>query len=152
MRLSIIDLAPSGNQPFHDSQNEIHAVVNGELYDHERYKAELAHEYEFKGNSDCEIVIALYKHYGLSFLSHLRGEFAFVLWDSTRQLFISGRDRYGIKPLYYTIVSDRLLITTEMKCFLAFGWKPEWDIQALVDHGWRIDARTMFRGVRKVGS
>ena len=85
VRLSIIDLSPSGNQPFHDEEGRIHAVVNGELYDYERYKAQLSDEFKFVGNSDSEIVIALYKHYGLSFISHLRGEFAFVLWDENRQ-------------------------------------------------------------------
>jgi len=124
--------------------------VNGELYDHERYRAELAREYQFTGHSDCEIVLALYKHYGLSFISHLRGEFAFVLWDSKRQLLIAARDRYGIKSLYYTILDGRLLVATEMKSFLAFGWKPEWDVQSVCDSGWRLDTRTMFKGVRKV--
>lgn len=150
VRLSIIDLSPEGNQPFHDSQDEIHAVVNGELYDHERYRADLAQDYEFKGQSDCENLLALYKRYGLSCLSHLRGEFAFILWDSKRQLFLAGRDRYGIKSLYYTVVDGRLLIATEMKSFLAFGWEPEWDLQAILDNGFRHDHRTLFKGVRKV--
>ena len=148
--MSIIDLSPDGNQPFHDLEDGIHAVVNGELYDHDRYRAKLASEFNFVGQSDCEIVIALYKHYGLSMLSHLRGEFAFVLWDAKRQLLFAARDRYGIKSLYYTIVDGRLLVATEMKSFLAFGWKPEWDVQSLRDGGWRVDARTIFRGVRKV--
>ena len=150
MRLSIIDLSPDGNQPFHDSEDEIHAVVNGELYDHERYRAELAKEYKFKGQSDCEIVIALYKRYGLSLLPHLRGEFAFVLWDSKRQLLFAGRDRYGIKSLYYTVIGGRLLVATEMKSFLAFGWQPEWDVVSLVENGFMCDHRTFFKGVYKV--
>lgn len=150
VRLSIIDLSPDGNQPFHDTKNDVHAIVNGELYDHERYRAELAQEYDFKGHSDCEIVLALYQHYGLSFLSHLRGEFALVLWDARRQLFFAARDRYGIKSLYYTFLDGRLLVATEMKSFLAFGWQPEWCVQTLRDNGWRFDSRTLFKGVRKV--
>ncbi|KAL4865802.1 hypothetical protein BDV12DRAFT_199771 [Aspergillus spectabilis] len=130
-RFSIIDLSPAGSQPFHDSEETVHAVVNGELYDHEKYRAELAHEYEFKSNSDCEIVIALYRHYGISFLSRLRGEFALVLWDAKRKLFFAARDRYGIKSLYYTVVNNKLLVATEMKSFLPFGWQPEWSVENL---------------------
>lgn len=150
VRLSIIDLSPEGNQPFHDDDGDIHAIVNGELYDYEQYRKELSKEYSFKGNSDCEIVIALYKHYGLSFLSHLRGEFALVLYDKKRELLFSARDRYGIKSLYYTIVSGRLLVATEMKSFLAFGWQPKWDIRSLRESGWLVDQRTIFEKVYKV--
>ena len=150
VRLSIIDLSPAGNQPFHDETADIHAVVNGELYGHEAYRTQLQSEFKFKGNSDCEIVIALYKHYGISFLSHLRGEFALVLYDARRKLFFAAKDRYGIKSLYYTILNGRLLVATEMKQFLAFGWKPEWNVQALRDNGWRHDERTMFKNVYKV--
>lgn len=151
VRLSIIDLSPSGNQPFHDEQGGIHAVVNGELYDYERYKAQLADEFKFVGNSDCEIVIALYKHYGLSFISHLRGEFAFVLWDENRQQLIAARDRYGIKSLYYTVHQNKLLVATEIKSFLAFGLQPEWCVRSLRDQSWRVDSTTFFEGVYKVG-
>lgn len=150
VRLSIIDLSPDGNQPFHDGNDEIHAVVNGELYNHEYYKAELAQEYDFKGNSDCEIVIALYKHYGLSFLTHLRGEFALVLWDAKRKLFFAARDRYGIKSLYYTMVNNQLLVATEMKSFLAFGWQPEWCVRGLREHSWQFNSETFFQGTHRV--
>lgn len=150
VRLSIIDLSPSGNQPFHDKEDGIHAVVNGELYDYEKYRAQLASEFKFVGNSDCEIVIALYKHYGLSFLSHLRGEFAFVLWDANRELLIAARDHYGIKSLYYTVVGGKLLVATEIKSFLAFGLQPEWCVRTLRDQSWRVESRTFFKGVHRV--
>ncbi|KAJ5652798.1 asparagine synthetase [Penicillium longicatenatum] len=149
VRLSIIDLSFTGNQPFHEGTN-VHAVVNGELYDHELCREKLAKEYQFVGNSDCEIVMALYKHYGISCLSHLRGEFAFVLWDAKRQLLLAARDRYGIKSLYYTVINGFLLVATEMKSFLAFGWKPEWDIRTLRDQSWRVESKTYFRGVHRV--
>jgi asparagine synthase (glutamine-hydrolysing) len=152
VRLSIIDLSPSGNQPFHDEQGRIHAVVNGELYDYERYKAQLSDEFKFVGNSDSEIVIALYKHYGLSFISHLRGEFAFVLWDENRQQLIAARDRYGIKSLYYTVHENKLLVATEIKSFLAFGLQPEWCVRTLRDQSWRVASSTFFQGVYKVDS
>lgn len=150
MRLSIIDLSSSGNQPFHDQSDRIHAVVNGELYDHEYYRSKLADEFQFVGGSDCEIVIALYKHYGLNFLRHLRGEFAFVLWDEDSQLLLAARDRYGIKSLYYTIVGGKLLVATEIKCFMAFGLQLEWHVPILRDQSWRVGSQTFFKGVHQV--
>ncbi|KAL3461967.1 nucleophile aminohydrolase [Aspergillus heterothallicus] len=152
VRLSIIDLSPEGNQPFHSASDtdSVHAVVNGELYDHERYREQLAAEYNFRGHSDCEIVLALYKHYGLDFLSHLRGEFALVLWDAKRELFIAAKDRYGIKSLYYTVSEGRLLVATEMKQFLAYGWEAEWDVRSIVERGAIFDERTVFKGVKKI--
>lgn len=125
-------------------------MVNGELYNHEEYRKELAQLFEFKGSSDCEIVIALYKHYGIGFLSRLRGEFALVLWDEERQLFFAARDRHGIKSLYYTIVNNRLLVATEMKSFLPFGWKPEWCIPTLRSHEHDYGWKTFFKSVYNV--
>lgn len=145
-----MDLRPEANQPFHDPEGHVYAIVNGELYDHERYREELRDEYNFHSHSDCEIVLALYKHYGVGFLSHLRGEFAIVLWDAKREVFLATRDRYGVKSLYYTVVGGRLLVATEMKQFLAYGWQPEWDVRALVEVGWAFDDRAVFRGVNKV--
>ncbi|KAL4995558.1 hypothetical protein BDV10DRAFT_187985 [Aspergillus recurvatus] len=147
VRLSIVDLSPAGNQPFHDAEGTVHAVVNGELYGHEKYRAKLACVYDFNGNSDCEIVIALYRHYGISFLCKLRGEFALVLWDAKRKLFFAARDRYGIKSLYYTVVNNRLLVATEMKSFLPFGWQPEWSVQSLLGKGWLWDSEMYFKGL-----
>lgn len=127
-------------------------MVNGELYDYEDIRKDLEEttDYRFRGHSDCEIVIALYKYYGLSFLSKLRGEFALCLYDSRTQFFVAARDRYGIKPLFWTIVDGRLLIAAEAKAFLALGWKPEWDVKSLLDAGWNHDERTLFIGVQKV--
>jgi asparagine synthase (glutamine-hydrolysing) len=87
------------------------------------------------------------------FLSKLRGEFAFCLYDArrqTRQLFIAARDRYGVKPPFWTIQDKRLLVASEAKAFLALGWKPEWDVRSLIEDGWFHDERTIFKGVYKV--
>jgi asparagine synthase (glutamine-hydrolysing) len=124
--------------------------VNGELYESEKVRAGLGGLYSFKGNSDCENVIALYLHYGVHFLSKLRGEFALCLYDARRQLFIAARDRYGVKPLFWTIQEKRLLVASEAKAFLPFGWKPEWDVRSLIEDGWLHDERTIFKGVNKV--
>jgi asparagine synthase (glutamine-hydrolysing) len=130
-------------------------MVNGEIYDydHLRHECETAYKYPFQSDSDSELVLALYKIYGApEFLTHLRGEFAFVLCDNREggQRVICARDRYGIKPLVYTRVGSKLLVASEAKAFLPLGWKPRWDVRAIADAGWMFDDRTLFRQVRKV--
>lgn len=95
----------------------------------------------------------------MNFTEYLRGEFACVLWDERREVFVAVRDRYGIKPLFWTVQTDgkgqggqRLLVAAEMKAFLPLGWEPEWDVRSLKDQGWGVDTRTLFRGVSKVRS
>ncbi|KAJ8114122.1 hypothetical protein ONZ43_g4981 [Nemania bipapillata] len=154
-RLSINDLSPAGRQPLHSADDQIHAVVNGEIYDYDRlrHECEIVHGYPFQSDSDSELVLALYKIHGApGFLEHLRGEFAFVLYDERpgSQRVIAARDRYGIKPLVYTHVGSKLLVASEAKAFLPLGWKPRWDLRAIADAGWMFDDRTLFRGVRKL--
>lgn len=122
-------MSSDAQQPFHDHKDEIHIVVNGEFYDHEAIRESLIQQgHGFQSMSDSEIVIALYKEHGMSFLSHLRGEFALCLYDAKAQFFVAARDRYGIKPLHYTFHEGRLLIASEAKAFLPFGWQPQWDV------------------------
>ncbi|KAL8919477.1 MAG: hypothetical protein Q9208_006762 [Pyrenodesmia sp. 3 TL-2023] len=154
-RLSINDLSPAGRQPLHSSDNLIHAVVNGEIYDYDRlrHQCETLQNYPFQSDSDSELVLALYNIYGApEFLTHLRGEFAFVLYDARQgaQRVIAARDRYGIKPLVYTRLGSKLLLASEAKAFLPLGWKPRWDVRAIADAGWMFDNRTLFRGVQKL--
>jgi len=74
-----------------------------------------------------------------------------VLFDEEQQLFIALRDRYGIKPLFWTVQDGRLLVGSEIKAFLPLGWKrKEWDVRSLMDGGWGNDERTVFKGVQKV--
>lgn len=154
-RLSINDLSTNGSQPLHSDDGEIHAVVNGEIYDHDRLRQECGDKYgyRFSSDSDSELVIALYKIYGCPGLfQHLRGEFAFVLHDD-REGFkrtIAGRDRFGIKPLLWTTVSEQVLFASEAKAFMAMGWEPEWDVRGISDCGWLVDDRTIFKGVKKL--
>ncbi|KAJ7779716.1 putative asparagine synthase [Mycena metata] len=152
VRLSIIDLH-TGRQPLSDEDGRIHCVVSGELYDHERIRAELeAQGSVFKTKSDSELVVHLYKRDGLDLLTSLRGEFAFVLYDSSRQLLFAARDRFGIKPLYYTVLDGKLLIASEMKAFLPLGWKPQWDLNSVVHRGDFGDNRTVFKCVYKLAA
>ncbi|KAJ7128036.1 putative asparagine synthase [Mycena epipterygia] len=150
VRLSIIDLE-TGQQPLSDEEDLIHCVVTGEIYDHEKIRSELeAKGSTFKTKSDSELVVHLYKHDGFNLLSSLRGEFAFVLYEPKRRVLFAARDRFGIKPLYYTVSEGQLLIASEIKAFLSFGWKAEWDIDSIVHNGDFGDDRTVFKGVKKL--
>ncbi|KAI4236506.1 MAG: hypothetical protein LQ352_007996 [Teloschistes flavicans] len=151
-RLEINGLGPGGDQPFSNSDRTIHAVVNGELYDHHRIRDDMVKlsGFKFRGGSDSEIVIALYEYYGLSFLSKLRGEFALCIYDSRKELFLAARDRSGIKPLFWTIHDGRILLASEAKALLPFDWRPEWDVRSIIDKGWFTEERTLFKGLRKI--
>ncbi|KAI4231645.1 MAG: hypothetical protein L6R40_007678 [Gallowayella cf. fulva] len=151
-RLAINGLGPGGQQPFSNGDASIHAVVNGELYDHHRIRDEMVKlsGYNFQGGSDSEIVVALYDYYGPTFLSSLRGEFALALYDAKKQLFLAARDRSGVKPLFWTVFDGRLLLASEAKALLPFGWRPEWDVRSIVDKGWLTQERTIFKGLRKI--
>ncbi|KAJ7056407.1 putative asparagine synthase [Mycena amicta] len=150
VRLSIIDLA-TGQQPLSDEDEYIHCIVNGEIYDHDRIRAEMQTQgYVFKTQSDSELAVQLYKRDGVNCLAHLRGEFAFILYDAKRHLLFAARDRFGIKPLYYTIHDGCIMFASEIKAFLALGWKAEWDIESIVHNGELSDERTPFSGVQKL--
>ncbi|KAK7052635.1 asparagine synthetase domain-containing protein [Favolaschia claudopus] len=151
-RLSIIDLS-TGQQPLSDENDLIHAVVTGEIYDHDRIRDEMQQQgYSFKTKSDSELVVQLYKRYGTNMLSHLRGEFAFVLYDVERRMLFAARDRFGIKPLYYTTYKGCILFASEMKAFLGMGWKAEWDMESILNNADFCDERTVFRGAKKLAA
>ncbi|KAJ6573421.1 putative asparagine synthase [Mycena vulgaris] len=150
VRLSIIDL-PTGQQPLSDEDEIIHCVVTGEIYDHDRLRTALEGEgYSFKSKSDSELVVQLYKRDGFNLLFNLRGEFALVLYDIKRRLLFAARDRFGVKPLYYTVCNGRILFASEIKAFVGLGWQAEWDIDSILNNGNIGDDRTLFRGVQKL--
>lgn len=122
-------------------------MVNGELYDYERLRASSeAWGYKFHSRSDSELVLALYAQYGLAFVDHLRGEFAFCLYDQRNKLFVAVKDRFGIKPLFWRIQGGELWIASEQKAWLGLGWEAEWDVRAIATGGWMQDAGTIFKG------
>jgi asparagine synthase (glutamine-hydrolysing) len=152
-RLAIVGLA-NGRQPLSNQSGGIVAVVNGEFYDHEAIRARLkAQGHVFHTESDSEVLIHLYEQYDLQALEHLRGEFAFVLWDSGRQRLLAGRDRFGIKPLCYTESQDGLRFASEAKGLLAMGHPAAWDhgaMAAALTHQYLRPDQTYFAGIKAV--
>ena len=132
-RLSIIDLSSAANQPFHDVTGRYVIVFNGEIYNYQEVKARIP-DYPFQTTSDTEVLVAAYAKWGPASLAHLRGMFAFALWDrQERSLFIA-RDRMGVKPLYYYQDDAKLLFASEIRSILAGGEvKKEINEEALVD-------------------
>ncbi len=119
-RLSIVDLE-SGQQPIKDQSGSIHLVFNGEIYNHEDYRNKLeALGHTFQTKSDTEVILHLYDEYGEACVDHLRGMFAFAIWDARKSRLFIARDRLGIKPLYYHTGEDgSLYFASEIKAILA---------------------------------
>lgn len=132
-RLSIIDL-DTGDQPISNEANDVHVVVNGELYGFEETRAELeSRGHAFRTKSDSEIVLHLYEELGVHCLEKLRGEFAFVLWDERRQRLFAARDRFGIKPLFFARHAGRMMFGSEIKALFAAGMPARWDHAAFFE-------------------
>jgi len=152
-RLSIIDIQ-SGKQPIVNKTHRITVSVNGEFYDYKRIKQDLEKKgYVFQTNSDSEILIFLYLEYGLELFDHLRGEFAFVLYDENKDLLLAARDRFGIKPLCFYKDEQKLLIASEAKAIFKLGIEPEWDEYSLMHAAnmhYQPTDRTLFKNIFQV--
>lgn len=121
-RLSIVDLDENrGRQPFLSKDGGLMLTQNGELYDYKRIRADLATRgARFQSKSDSELVIHLYQRYGLDeMLAQCRGEFAFALYDKTQDRLMLVRDRFGIKPLYWTQINGTFVFGSELKVLFA---------------------------------
>ena len=98
-RLSIVD-PKSGKQPLYSKDGKLVLAVNGEIYNHQEIRKHFEGKYEFMTQSDCEVILALYREKGKDFLEDLNGIFAFALYDVEKNVFLIGRDHIGIIPLY----------------------------------------------------
>lgn len=133
-RLAVVDVA-GGHQPVRNEAGTVHAVVNGEIYNHSELRRELQRRgHRFASGSDCEVVPHLYEEYGEGFATRLDGMFAVALWDEERGQLVLVRDRAGIKPLYYAVRSGRLIFGSEIRAILAAGDSTTLDPQALTSY------------------
>lgn len=118
-RLSIIDLTEAGHQPMHFSSNELSIVFNGEIYNYQDLREELASKgHQFASNTDTEVVLASYKEWGVDCLQHFNGMFAFALYDLRSQIGFLARDRAGEKPLFLCEINGELRFSSELKALL----------------------------------
>jgi asparagine synthase (glutamine-hydrolysing) len=153
-RLSIIDVK-SGHQPLANENHDVWIVFNGEIYNHEELRAGLeAKGHRYRSRSDTETIVHLYEEYGQDCVRHLRGMFAFVIWDRRKRVLFAARDRLGIKPFYYRWDGKAFLFGSEIKTILAYpGIAAEFNRGTLAEYlafGYITGSETMFAGVRKL--
>jgi asparagine synthase (glutamine-hydrolysing) len=153
-RLSIIDL-PGGHQPLANEDHTIWITFNGEIYNYRELRADLiARGHQFRTSSDTETLVHLYEQFDVACLDHLRGMFAFALWDSRRRRLLLARDRLGVKPLFYRSEPGRLVFASELRALRELAEQPlEVESQSVYNFfGFRyIPApNTFYRGVQKL--
>jgi asparagine synthase (glutamine-hydrolysing) len=150
-RLSIIDLSPSGAQPMTDSAGNW-IVFNGEIYNYIEIRQELGAE-NFKTSSDTEVILAAYRKWGTDCVNHLRGMFAFAIWNDTNHTLFCARDRFGIKPFYYMVVGNAFYFASEVKALLPFVDRIETDLDGFKDYltfQFCLAGKTLFKGIREL--
>jgi len=154
-RLSIIDIA-TGQQPLFNEDGSVVVIFNGEIYNYQDLIPELqALGHVFHTKSDTECIVHAWEQWGDKCVERFRGMFAFALWDRNRQTFFMARDRLGVKPMYYALLDDGLLIFgSELKSLMAHGGlKRDIDPMALEEYfalGYVAEPRTIFRQAKKL--
>jgi asparagine synthase (glutamine-hydrolysing) len=151
-RLAIIDLTESAAQPMHGANGTV-LTYNGEIYNYPELRDSLKHHWDFRTHSDTECILAAYERYGDHFLDHLRGMFAFSLWDEKRKRLFCARDRFGIKPFYYATVDGILYFASEAKALLPFLPSIRTNDAALAEYltfQYTIGEKTLFDGIHQL--
>jgi asparagine synthase (glutamine-hydrolysing) len=154
-RLSIIDLSPGGKQPMWDATHSVCIVYNGEVYNYRELRRELQHDrFEFRNNTDTEVILNLYLRCGAEMLTRLNGIFAFALWDARSRSLLLARDGLGVKPFYYAATTDGLVFASELKAVLQSpSVSRTLDIDAVRQYTrflWCPAPQTMLQNVRKL--
>jgi asparagine synthase (glutamine-hydrolysing) len=155
-RLSIIDLSQASNQPWVDASLGLALVFNGAIYNYRELRAQLqAQGFTFSSAGDTEVVLKAYAAWGEGFASRLHGMFAIAIWDAGPRRLVLARDRFGIKPLYYSQTRARFRFASTSQALLAAGCV-DTDIDSVaLHHHFTLHAvvpapRTLLRGVRKL--
>jgi asparagine synthase (glutamine-hydrolysing) len=149
-RLSIIDLN-TGSQPMRDNAGNW-ITYNGEIYNYLELRQELGVK-NFLTNSDTEVILHAYRKWGNDCVNHLRGMFAFAIWDESNQVLFAARDRFGIKPFYYTVVDKVLYFASEAKALLPFIKNLEIDLEGFKDYltfQFCLEGKTLFKGINEL--
>ena len=153
-RLSIIDLH-AGKQPIHNEDKRVWVVFNGEIYNYRELTKDLRMRgHQFATTSDTECLVHLYEEYGDDLVTHLRGMFAFAIWDDRQKKLLLGRDRLGIKPCYYLQQKNALYFGSELKCLLAVpGFERTINLEAFCDYltfKYVPGPHTIYEGIHEI--
>jgi asparagine synthase (glutamine-hydrolysing) len=149
-RLSIIDLS-TGSQPMQDKGGNW-ITYNGEIYNYLELREELGAN-TFETKSDTEVILYAYRQWGFDCVNHFRGMFAFSLWDEKNQTLFCARDRFGIKPFYYTLVGETLYYASEIKSLLPFVKDVQIDVEGFKDYltfQLCLAGKTLFQGIKEL--
>lgn len=156
VRLSIIDLSSAGHQPRHDASGRYTMVFNGEIFNYIELREELSQQgVSFNSNSDSEVLLESYIHYGEKCLDKLNGMFAFAIYDNVEKTLFGARDRFGVKPFYYHQSEKCFIFASEIPAVLSvYGQKNKANEDAIFDYLAynRTDQTedTFFCGVKKL--
>jgi len=153
-RLAVIDLH-TGHQPISNEDGSVVCVLNGEIYNFKALRDGLERRgHQFRSATDTEVLVHLYEDEGAQLLDHLRGMFAFAIWDARTGRLLLARDRLGKKPLYYATVHDRLVFASELAALRQLDTLPrDVDLEALdlyLTHSYIPSPYSIYRGVRKL--
>jgi len=153
-RLAIIDLSTRGHQPMKYGDRYV-ITFNGEIYNFKEEKEKLVKEgYKFSSETDTEVVLALYSKYGVSCLKHLRGMFAFAIYDNVNETLFLARDRIGKKPLKYFLDGSQIIFASELKAILTqtgFTKSPDYKaLQLYLTYGYCPAPMTGFESIKKL--
>lgn len=133
-RLSIIDLNQSANQPMISNCGRFVIVFNGEIYNYIEIKDKLKSIYSFNTNSDTEVLLAAYINWDKQMLNELNGMFSFAIWDNKKKKLFAARDRFGVKPFYYSFSQGSLYFASEIKTLWAAGLKKEKNLKVWANY------------------
>ncbi len=156
-RLAIIDLTDEGLQPMATPDGALHITFNGEIYNYRELRRLLETKgYVFRSNSDTEVLLHLYRAFGINMLEHLRGMYAFALWDQSCEALLLARDPLGIKPLYYADNGATIRVASQVKALLAGGQvdqspQPAGHVGFLL-WGYVPEPHTLYRGVKSLSA
>ena len=120
-RFSIIDLTLGGHQPMSNDDKSVWISTNSEIYNYKELRNELRDNFHFHSESDTEVLLRAYEHWGIQCLDKLLGMFSFAIWDNKKEALFIARDRLGIKPLYYNVKGKQFAFASELRSLLASG-------------------------------
>ena len=154
-RLSIIDLSPAGKQPMSNEDGTVHVTFNGEIYNFQELREQLKSKgHVFSSNTDTETIVHAYEEYGVDCVQHLRGMFAFGIWDENSQELFLARDRVGKKPLFYCLSDGLFLFASEFQSICQYsGFSREIDRTSIDDYltyGYIPPPKSVFKGLQKL--
>jgi len=153
-RLSIVDLSACGHQPMVSSCGRYTMVFNGEIYNHQELRNKYLPGHNFRGHSDTETIIELFRLQQEAMLKEMVGMWAIIIWDKERNKAFVSRDRYGQKPLYVRRISDSWQLSSEQKPLLKAGEEPGYDATAMAEYlalgnYGHLGIHTFFRDIRQ---